>query len=145
MNKENILMLADHIETLEHFPETPDWGKNLPDKTFNMGCYTDMCGTPACIAGWAAWFADGKPKIVKYNNGFHNVRHRAALWLELDIGWTYQHLFEPFNLTNDFSILTPAMAARALRKIVEIGPSYNVYVARDIWPRLKPQHMDAAS
>lgn len=40
-------MLAKLIESLPH--TTPEWHEG-----FNMRCFSHACGTPCCIAGWAA-------------------------------------------------------------------------------------------
>lgn len=48
MNRERLIDLADRIE-------------KLPDRNFCMRNYTDHCGLPSCVAGWAVyWYAPDK-------------------------------------------------------------------------------------
>lgn len=48
MNKENLLRVAEAIE-------------RAPDEAFDMSDYGHGCGTPACIAGFAAQIAGENP------------------------------------------------------------------------------------
>lgn len=48
MNIDKLNELIDHLET-------------LPDDEFDLSEY-HVCGSPSCVAGWAAWLSLGKPE-----------------------------------------------------------------------------------
>ena len=49
MNRDNLTQLADHLE------KVPEEGFDMRDVFFN-----DTCGTPACIAGYAAYLSGAR-------------------------------------------------------------------------------------
>jgi len=113
MNTENILQLADEIERQEHAKtdEMKGWG-------FNMAYFRHDCGTPCCIAGFAA-------EHVRRNVGeqVEMITEVARKWLEIDRS-TALSLFIPDVLERHgvrLSDITPAMAARTLRNLAETG------------------------
>lgn len=79
MNKERILALADLIETISDSPNS------FAIEGFDMRYVTHECGTPSCIAGWAAWEAQGRPEYVQDPNvrDFYSIERQAAEYLGL--------------------------------------------------------------
>ena len=63
MNKENILLVAEHLENL---PEDLQKVDCEADEGFDLRNFTHDCGTPSCIAGYAAWFDNGKRITREY-------------------------------------------------------------------------------
>lgn len=61
MNTELMLKVANHIENL---PTGEDPGKSFCMWNFELlkfdGHDGEICRSPACIAGWTCWLADGK-------------------------------------------------------------------------------------
>ena len=103
MNTENIIALADLIETL------PQAGFGSKEGFF-MGNWRHACGTPSCIAGWAVHLAG-------IDCGPHQVPDKAADWLDLPIGEEWE-LFDP---DLPYSSITPQHAAKVLRHLAETG------------------------
>lgn len=111
MNKERILALADLIEKQPHVKLNEAPG-------FNMSDYRHKCGTPACIAGWAAEISE--------ENSFNGTNYLAEKYLELD-RITAKMLFAPHFIAGyhkawkSWNDITPQQAATTLRKLVETG------------------------
>jgi len=113
MNTENILQLADEIERQEHAKtdEMEGWG-------FNMAYFRHDCGTPCCIAGFAAEHVRANAKV-----NAKKETEVAREWLEIDRK-TALSLFIPDMHERHgvrLSDITPAMAARTLRNLAETG------------------------
>lgn len=102
MNKERIMELADIIEMQAHvnYSDYPSYG-------FNMSSYRHNCGSPSCIAGWAAHLY--APESDR------NISAIAAEVLGLDHMWALNNLFE-VGLDIRYNDITPRMAATALRR-----------------------------
>lgn len=126
MNVENILKLATLIEGL---PE----GKFDMRDTLKEGNEVS-CGTPACIAGWAAWMQQGKPEVLHDNRkpwstgendlitsalefmGVPNITENPGLFhLVID------DLFGGDQCGSDLAHVTNAQAAEALRNFADTG------------------------
>ena len=113
MNKERILQLADHIEKQLHTAFEDKKG-------FNMSTFTHMCGTPSCIAGYAAafnlGFNDENQQVIS------DVEINASHWLALDSEIAIQ-LFFPIEHAHvdDWCKITPKHAATVLRNLAETG------------------------
>ena len=122
MNKERILALADLIEGQEH---TNDWYVGEVHG-FNMNKLVYDCGTPSCIAGWAAWEALDQPKVLKTKvfGDSDYIEKTAAEYLGLEYNSCNAdkgcyRLFYPN--TPVYSDITPIMAATVLRHLAETG------------------------
>lgn len=108
MNKERILALADLIEQQPH---TTPYDKS----GFDLSSYTHDCGTPSCIAGWAAWEAAGRPEKLIMDPG--KIIELAQTYLGLD-----EHECDIFCGecgTPRLSKVTPQTVALLLREFVE--------------------------
>lgn len=140
MNKERILALADLIETKPFSHEKYDWENFNPAKVngFNMEFYRYDCGTPSCIAGWAASASLGHPEVLP---GDLWASKAAANWLELDHEWAKRNVFEPCgpleelhpSMANDFTQITPKMAAGVLRRLAEHEAPPSDEDMADLW------------
>lgn len=120
MNVENILQLADHLETL-----APSDGRVGYDQTR----YVHPCGTPACIAGHACALAFGvgpydvDGRLIEDVLGTEEESEVAARWLGIDEG-TAKRLFapRPFRIWGcagePAKDPEPWQAARVLRTLV---------------------------
>jgi hypothetical protein len=115
MNKERILALADLVEQQPHSLE---FG-------FNMGELIHGCGTPSCIAGWAAWEKAGRPEMIVAKEGYA-TENEASDWLGLphivespDDNDLSFDLFYPLGFS--FEKITPKHAAFTLRHLAETG------------------------
>lgn len=124
MNKDRILALADLIETL------PDAESSFATSGFDMRYVTHECGTPSCIAGWAAWEAQGRPEFVKDPNerDFYSIERLAAKYLGLPttgISTLAFPLFYPQDANGQnyesYDGLTSATVAKTLRHFAETG------------------------
>lgn len=104
MDVERIRELADVIERLPH--TTPD-----ADHGFSMEVYEHPCGTPACIAGWAAHVYNVADHVFPEQNG------AAALGMTVEEA---APLFEPLDVCY-WSEITPAHAAAVLRNLANTG------------------------
>ena len=106
MNTERLHLLADVVE--KH------------SKQFRMLTWTnDACGTPACIAGFAAALADGRSTAKKYPE--YKVRlipEIGRAWLGLTSTQAGE-LFEP--TLDDWNQITAEVAALCLRYLAETG------------------------
>jgi len=110
MNKENILAVADAIET-----------HSVPDLGFNMGGYffegedadDGKCGTVACIAGWTCKVL-GEPSN-EYEHGWTAGDH---------LGLDHEQrtlLFTPRGWLGSPEIFKARHAVRVLRHLAETG------------------------
>ena len=115
MNKERILALADLVEQQPHSIESG----------FNMGELIHGCGTPSCIAGWAAWESAGRPEMMVAEEGYA-IENEASDWLGLPhiVESSYAtdlsfDLFYPIGF--GFDDITPKHAAFTLRRLAETG------------------------
>ena len=129
MNKERILELADHIETLEQIDNYVGWhplyGKCDARHGFDMGVYKYGCGAPACVAGWAVHLF--KPEVIETSVGDPDTYRMAQEALGLD-PWNASALFldrphdedEGDAMPSAYDI-TPEMAVRTLRNLAEWG------------------------
>lgn len=106
MNKDRILALADLIEKQPHTSEYDPAG-------FTMDNWVHSCGTPACIAGWAAWQASGEQKTINPEV----VEDSAAAFL----GISYSDGRRLFTPRAEWKAITPAIAASTLRRFAETG------------------------
>lgn len=120
MNKERILALADLIEKQPH--------TKLNDASgFNMGNWVHPCGTPACIAGFAAWVESGNAEELP----LMDVEDLAIQHLGIDRP-TANELFSPDGV--EWRSITPAIAASTLRKLHDTGEVD--------WPEATPEDDD---
>jgi hypothetical protein len=103
MHIERILLLADVIEKQPHTQFHARSG-------FNMRTYTHSCGSPSCIAGWAAeLFTENiEGSIFANAQAALDITDRQAsnLFMVDEIPW---------------SDITPAHAARTLRNLAATG------------------------
>ena len=103
MNKGNILKLAEYMENLR--PEEYD-------QRYSEHPRGPHCGTPACIAGHAAWLAG--------QWSYEGTIEDAKEWL----GITWDHangLFDSAPYVGEDLTPTPQDAARTLRHLAETG------------------------
>ncbi len=126
MNKENIEILAKVIE--EQKP-----GDYVDYSGFNMAALLHSCGSPMCIAGFAAWLKQGKPDTVNRNPySLWEVEDAAAAFLGFgpfsdDAVFAhplYPLFYPPGNVeegANSYYGATPAQAARVLRHLGKTG------------------------
>jgi hypothetical protein len=105
MNVERILALADIIEAQPHTSSSDESG-------FNMNAYSHHCGTPCCIAGWAAGNVAGLDE--------EDVFHVAAALLDLSSTLAVQLFIPPFDGAR-WGMITPAQAAITLRNLAATG------------------------
>ena len=128
MNKERIRKLADVIEKLESsdkVPPRPHTDYTILDPSeqrledaqyFDMRRVSFACGSPACIAGWAAYlFADKQ------------MGSTAQSLLEID-SIEAEQLFVPTNYNADYTAypgeegwISPHRAAKVLRNFADTG------------------------
>lgn len=119
MNKERLNKLADVIETLELDVRCYSKERNK----FCMDFLYYDCGTPSCIAGWAAAQALATSRLPDELN----VERTAAEWLDLPYRWAMKHLFYPSDYVGfHFADVQPRDAAAVLRYVAEIGEVENV-------------------
>lgn len=117
MNKDNILKLAAIIEPLENIDTI--YGRRSK-RQFAMNYIMFDCGTPACIAGWAASCSHCRRNIRDFD-----VVGDAAKWLGVDRDWAYENLFFPTEhnaqLRGDGEVnydnITAKVAAACLREL----------------------------
>lgn len=107
MKTELILELANLVEAQPHTDRKASSG-------FSMVAMTHDCGTPACIAGWAAWEARGRPSAFKSDNCFMIGRE----YLDINTDQAFR-LFMPRDWEENKH--TPAQAARTLRHLARTG------------------------
>lgn len=104
MNKERVLQLADLIETVEDF--------DMSDYTHGPA----SCGSPSCIAGWAAWEELNRPKGLR----FDECESHATVYLELTDAQAHD-LFCGSEPAAALRGITAVEAARVLRHLAETG------------------------
>lgn len=126
MNKENIKKL---IETLKGVKYTSDYV--YAKSGFNMEVYSHECGTPSCMAGYAASEAIGYKnyKIITEDQGNGDFSHPLAQnWLGLTEDQALI-LFLP-NESDDWNMfdIKPKHAIKALEIILKEGK-----VKSNIW------------
>lgn len=123
MNKANILILARLLETLEE-------GQFNMVKLLREQDHVNQCGSPFCIAGWAAWLELGKPEELRDNgqmwdSGANNIINAALDFFDTEDGdWTLRNnlfLGHKSNLDIAEMRITPAKAAKTLRHLAETG------------------------
>ncbi|MDR9777244.1 hypothetical protein RJJ65_32315 [Rhizobium hidalgonense] len=109
MNKKRILALADIIE------KQPHTGKESAEG-FSMSSYVHDCGTPCCIAGWAAWLSFRKPKQMVDSTA---VFYRAKTYLGLhEVEADLLFLPHEYHCGDKYP---PSQAAATLRHLAETG------------------------
>lgn len=126
-NKKNILALAALIE-------------RLPKRKFAMNeclMHRDSisednvtCGSPSCIAGWAAWEEQGRPEFItdngeQWNYGNNNLINSALAYFGIE-DWdeklrVMNELFRGEYGNDENGSLTNKDAAHALRTYAETG------------------------
>ena len=99
MSNENILRLAAHMN-------------NLKPEEYDQTSEEHSCGTPACIAGHAAYLAG--------QWGYGAPQPFAKEWLDLSWRSAYD-LFDPIPYGAANLTPTPQDAARTLRYLAETG------------------------
>lgn len=86
--------------------------EGLPKAEFDMQQFAHPCGTPSCIAGWAASLLD------------RSVKHADAIDLQLFLGCTLNDAnwltYGYFRTQVPLCEITPAEAAAAIRQTAEI-------------------------
>lgn len=113
-NKENVLKLADLID-------------QQPESKFDIARISHNCGSPSCIAGWAAWEQQGRPKVLMNNgqcwNGENNLINDALDFFGTDDkdGSIRQELFRGGYTGHDNFHITKDMSVRTLRHFAETG------------------------
>ena len=128
MNVDNIKLLIERLRTVEHSVNRTT--EKQPNK-FCMNMLTYDCGTPACIAGWATWYALEMPEYLCPVNT--NIERRAAEWLGLDYEWCSNYLFYP-RAWSFWDAIQPEHAIAALENILAAGPNnYNVLTGALLW------------
>lgn len=80
-----------------------------------------ICGTPACIAGWAnfLWAEDGKPSYFCEEKPFLSYQDIAARFLEIDDASVSFDLFIPIGI--GLEEITREMAISALTNLKKYG------------------------
>ena len=111
MRKDRILALADLIEQQPHTDEDAAEG-------FTMESITHDCGTPACIAGWAAWEASGRQSRDLYDI-YADVEGQAREFLGIGYSEADVLFYPPFPVI--YATVTPTEAAATLRHLAETG------------------------
>jgi hypothetical protein len=111
VNKERILALADLIEQQPHADKEASEG-------FTMSSITHDCGTPACIAGWAAWEAVGRKNGDLYDFDL-DIEGKARDFLGIS-PTKADALFYPYEF-KAYGEITPSEAAATLRRLAETG------------------------
>ena len=120
MNKERLLILADHIEACEHIDILELDNPN--DTSFQMSQYEFSCGAPACIGGHACVLFSDDSFVPSHSNLFYEAQHLLNLSLE-----DASVLFEPFDnfgyaeRRNLMSKISPQLAASVIRDFVKTG------------------------
>lgn len=114
MNEERILALADLIEPL---PLQPEQYEGDPEKAqFGMAQWWYSCGTPSCVAGWAAHMAASER--VTFPPDVVTIQERGAYYLGISEE-TSEHLFMADRTRYPIHQLTARAAAWCLRNLVK--------------------------
>lgn len=109
MNVERINALADMIEVMPHTTVSAEEG-------FSMANWSHDCGTPACIAGWAAYLAKGPGVLIN-----HSCYDVAADFLDINVCLA-DELFEPrLGDVDLWDEIEPKHAAEVLRHLAQTG------------------------
>lgn len=100
LNKDLILKIADQVEIEEHHYDQSTWGepdekqiKALANVPFNEAVPVDMCGTKACIAGWAALLSD-KLLIRKVHSFMDRINYEYLLAEDFELD---ANLYETYD------------------------------------------------
>lgn len=110
MNVDRILALADVIEAQPHTRVSDPYGFNMENWRHHN------CGTPSCIAGWAAALSRGDTKGI---TGIPvHVSDIAIEYLDLDDEQAHDLFCPPGH---DWESITPSDAAATLRLFAETG------------------------
>lgn len=129
MNVDNMLKLADFLEQLleKKFDMRQWFAERVENKGFgNLRKRTDqfnvgtVCGTTACIAGWAATLA--VPDVEDRQADF-NIEPEARRWLGLtfeESNWLFFGYWSKSKSEPGVGQGTAKEAATAVRKMVEI-------------------------
>lgn len=114
--KERLLELAAIIEK-------QPWCRRITETGFTMERFVHECGTPACIAGWAA------AQLVPNSNLRWLVMEGDVPWLAVE--WLCDEKIEGrplppwseqlFMPSGDWRLISPSMAAKTLRHLAETG------------------------
>lgn len=124
MNKTNIIALAAFIEKL------PEEKFDMCNVVLNGGYLNDRssCGSPSCIAGWAAWEEQGRPEIIHDNGetwsgGGNSIINSALAYFGINDkeegNRVQSELFRGDYGDTENDALTKADAVRALRTYAE--------------------------
>jgi len=109
-------MLSNQIKS--NVQELIDFLEHLPDKLFDFDSNKDpdlSCGTPACIAGWACYVADGKPK----RRVFFDMETAANF---LGVSYSNDWLLDAmFNNNREINDVTKQDAINMLKHYKETG------------------------
>lgn len=120
INTQNVLDLADLVE------KQPKADASHRDG-FTMESFVHDCGSPACIAGWAAFMAIGKdskeykrlfvdPEYINSADGMNDLEMTAQDFLGID-----RQLATDLFWGNTSPDVTPKEAATTLRNLAETG------------------------
>lgn len=112
--KRRRLELADIIDNTPASESRYSPGFNMRDWMHLEG---EACGTPSCIAGWAAWMAADKPKYL--GTSYLAVVNQAKDFLGLT-QIEASKLFIP-RIAGGLEVVTPHQAATMLRTFAETG------------------------
>ncbi len=107
-NKKNILAIAKLIEA-------------LPEEKFDMTDTTRSCGSPSCIAGWAAWEQHGDPWKWGSNDLISSALEFFSITEEEEQDRVMRHLFRGDYSNVDNAALTKEDAVEALREYARSG------------------------
>lgn len=132
MNKANMLQLIDVLKTLDH--DTNNW-RDEPNG-FCLNYLRYECGTPACIAGWAAALA---LRTSHLPNDIH-IERTAADWLGLDHNMAYNRLFYPDRFLPpgaQYEDVGPKWAAEVLRTMANATDPMELNM-REVWEEARP-------
>lgn len=113
MNKERIFEVADAIDCYRAQFDMYHWvnHRGFPE--------SPNCGTPSCIAGFAAAIATGHPLDSTYPpKDERNIPDRAAEWLELSEKEA-DELFRPADV--EYDKIDACTAIACLENLVETG------------------------
>lgn len=125
MNVDNIKLLIERLNNVRNIDDPHSTKPN----GFNMNYIKYNCGTPACIAGWAAWYQLGKPEVL--GDGVR-AEQRAAEWLGIRLDWAMEHLFYP-KWWVTWEAIRPSDAVEALTNIMEAGDNYMALRDGELW------------
>ncbi len=117
MNKERILVLANHLQNIKPYLfSMNDWGDELIEEYQNESLL-ENCDSAACIAGWTVILFDDQ------HHDSYDILEYATELLDLDKN-VASNLFTPildYITRNIYTHLTKDMAIEVLYKLVETG------------------------